>query len=281
MQEKRGNNNNSPKRTQPDIVFDIRIIGNDGVGKSTLVLHGCDQTPGDGRPQTKVNLDGTKTTSLPPRKQNLSIDGKLIVSNIRDSSQHAEPTPIEWKYTKAVIIVASANSPESFHKIPAHRKYVEHWFKDANISLVVTHADDENRKVTKEQANQFAARNGIPIFEVDLQPHSVDPRAKEMFEKVAAQTLSIQLQKEPLKKEPLEKENQQKLHNEHPADIVNKETKNIKDKIRQKKAAEETKENNLPPERDKNTNKVKGFSFREMLKNKQNNKGHSGLSTSH
>jgi Ras-related protein Rab-1A len=144
-----------------DYIFKVLIIGDSGVGKSSLLLRFSDDTFSDYYIST-IGVDFKIKT--------IECDGKIIKLQIWDTAGQERFSTITRNYYRGahgIIIVYDTTDQQSFENVPE-------WLNNADCSaspgaarlLVGNKVDLEaRRKVTSQVAMDFANKAGIQLLE--------------------------------------------------------------------------------------------------------------------
>lgn len=138
--------------TEYDYLFKILIVGDSGVGKSSLLLRFADDTYTDSFIST-VGVDFKIRT--------MTIDGKVIKFQLWDTAGQERYRTITHSYYRGahgIIVVYAINNLNSFNNLPMWLDDVQQYAqKHAQKLLVGTKYDlNEQRQVSEMQASQFA-----------------------------------------------------------------------------------------------------------------------------
>ena len=147
--------------TEFDYIFKVLIIGDSSVGKSNILLRFSDD---------KFHDTFLPTIGVDFKIKNLNVNGKPIKLNIWDTAGQERFKTITSAYYKGshgVVIVYDITDKEGFNNVP-------NWINEAkkhagpNIAkiLVGNKCDlTQERKVTTQEAREFADREGMQFFE--------------------------------------------------------------------------------------------------------------------
>ena len=144
-----------------DYLFKILLIGNSGVGKSSLLLRFADDTFTDNFMPT-IGVDFKIRT--------LEVDGRTIKLQIWDTAGQERFKTITSSYYKGahgIIVVYDITDKESFKNIDNWMNEVEKHASD-NVSriLVGNKCDmDESRQVTTDEGKELADQYNIRFME--------------------------------------------------------------------------------------------------------------------
>jgi len=152
-------NNDSQYRGPRDVK--IVMLGNGGVGKSACTYRFVHE---------KFNEAYNPTIEDSYRKA-IKLDGRNYVLDILDTAGQEEYTELREVYMRGgegFIVVYSVTDHKSFQEISEFRDRTLRVKdkKEVPMILVGNQADLENqRKVTKEEGQQLAAKFGVPFYE--------------------------------------------------------------------------------------------------------------------
>ena len=171
-----------------DYLFKLLIIGNSAVGKSALLMRFAGGTYEDNY-ITTIGIDFKVRT--------IEVNEQRVKMQIWDTAGQERFRTIGTAYyrnTHGVIVVYDVTSRESFVN-------VEQWLKeikqncDRPPTVVLVGNKDDNailKKVHTEEAADFAAKIGIPLYETSAKENiNVD----EMFYEVAKMMVDTRLTK--------------------------------------------------------------------------------------
>ncbi|XP_036132172.1 ras-related protein Rab-35 isoform X2 [Molossus molossus] len=143
-----------------DHLFKLLIIGDSGVGKSSLLLRFADNTF-SGSYITTIGVDFKIRT--------VEINGEKVKLQIWDTAGQERFRTITSTYyrgTHGVIVVYDVTSAESFVNVKRWLHEINQNCDDVCRILVGNKNDDPERKVVEtEDAYKFAGQMGIQLFE--------------------------------------------------------------------------------------------------------------------
>jgi len=165
-----------------DHLFKLLIIGDSGVGKSSLLLRFADNTF-SGNYITTIGVDF--------KIRNVVIDGERVKLQIWDTAGQERFRTITSTYyrdTHGVIIVYDVSSGESFANVKRWLHEIEQNCEVVNMILVGNKDDMPERKVVlTEDAKRFASQMGIQLFETSAKDNK---NVEEMFQAITRQVLA-------------------------------------------------------------------------------------------
>uniref|UniRef100_T1JP21 Ras-related protein Rab-35 n=1 Tax=Strigamia maritima TaxID=126957 RepID=T1JP21_STRMM len=180
-----------------DHLFKLLIIGDSGVGKSSLLLRFADNTF-TGNYITTIGVDFKIRT--------IEVDGERVKLQIWDTAGQERFRTITSTYyrgTHGVIVVYDVTSGESFANVKRWLHEIEQNCEVVNRILVGNKSDDPDRKVVlTEDAQRFADQMGILLFETSAKENI---NVEEMFNAIT---------KLVLKTKKDQKEKQQHRHDD-------------------------------------------------------------------
>ncbi|XP_052800824.1 ras-related protein Rab-35-like [Mya arenaria] len=192
-----------------DHLFKLLIIGDSGVGKSSLLLRFSDNT-----------FSGTYITTIGVdfKIRTIDVNGEKVKLQIWDTAGQERFRTITSTYyrgTHGVVVVYDVSSGESFANVKRWLHEIDTNCDVVNRILVGNKDDDPDRKVVLTQdAQRFAEQMGIQLFETSAKENK---NVEEMF--VAITKLVLQTKKE-----------QQKRVADQPQDRIRLDSKGSKSK---------------------------------------------------
>jgi len=164
-----------------DHLFKLLIIGDSGVGKSSLLLRFADNTF-TGNYITTIGVDFKIRT--------IFINGERVKLQIWDTAGQERFRTITSTYyrgTHGVIVVYDVSSGESFANVKRWLHEIEQNCDVVNKILVGNKDDMPDRKVVlTEDARRFADQMGIQLFETSAKDNK---NVEEMFYAITSQVL--------------------------------------------------------------------------------------------
>lgn len=165
-----------------DHLFKLLIIGDSGVGKSSLLLRFSDNT-----------FSGTYITTIGVdfKIRTLDVDGEKVKLQIWDTAGQERFRTITSTYyrgTHGVIVVYDVCSGESFANVKRWLHEIDQNCDVVNRVLVGNKDDDPDRKVVlTHDAQRFAEQMGIQLFETSAKDNL---NVEEMFTAITRLVLS-------------------------------------------------------------------------------------------
>lgn len=164
-----------------DHLFKLLIIGDSGVGKSSLLIRFSDNTF-SGSYITTIGVDFKIRTVV--------INGERVKLQIWDTAGQERFRTITNTYyrgTHGVIVVYDVTNGESFANVKRWLQEIESNCDVVNKVLVGNKNDDPNRKVViTEDAQRFANQMDIQLFETSAKDNL---NVEEMFLAITEQVL--------------------------------------------------------------------------------------------
>ncbi|CAK8686858.1 ras-related protein Rab-35-like [Clavelina lepadiformis] len=164
-----------------DHLFKLLIIGDSGVGKSSLLLRFADNTF-SGSYITTIGVDFKLRT--------IEIDGEKVKLQIWDTAGQERFRTITSTYyrgTHGVIVVYDVQRAESFVNVKRWLQEIEQNCDSVNRILVGNKDDEPEKKVVEtEDAETFAEQINISLFETSAKENK---NVEEMFVAITRQVL--------------------------------------------------------------------------------------------
>mmetsp|Transcript_18595 Transcript_18595/g.46411 ORF Transcript_18595/g.46411 Transcript_18595/m.46411 type:complete len:220 (+) Transcript_18595:277-936(+) len=145
-----------------DHLFKILLVGDSGVGKSSLMLRFCDDTFNE-RQLATIGVD-FRTKHLVLKRKNV----KLAVWDTAGQERFRTMTSSYYRGAQGVILAFDVTSAETFYNLPKWisevRSHSTH--EKAKLLLVGNKVDLANeRQVSREKAEEYAESNGMKYVE--------------------------------------------------------------------------------------------------------------------
>ncbi|KAJ8681336.1 hypothetical protein QAD02_017123 [Eretmocerus hayati] len=165
-----------------DFLFKLLIIGDSGVGKSSLLLRFADNT---------FNASYITTIGVDFKIRTVDVDGERVKLQIWDTAGQERFRTITSTYyrgTHGVIVVYDVTSGDSFANVKRWLHEIEHNCDVVvNRILVGNKNDAPNHKVVlTEDAQRFANQMGIKLFETSAKDNT---NVEEMFMAITREVL--------------------------------------------------------------------------------------------
>ncbi|XP_064617249.1 ras-related protein Rab-18A-like [Liolophura sinensis] len=159
----------------------ILIIGESGVGKSSLLLRFTDDT---------FDPDQAATIGVDFKVKTLTVDGnraKLAIWDTAGQERFRTLTPSYYRGAQGVILVYDVSSKQSFQKLDAWLNELETFSTKHDIikMLVGNKIDKDKREVTKEDGLKFARKHHMLFIEASAKTREgVQCAFEELVEKI-------------------------------------------------------------------------------------------------
>ena len=144
-----------------DYLFKVLLLGDSGVGKTSLILRYTDET---------FNSKLVNSIGVDFKMKKKEIDGKVIKVQIWDTAGHERFRAITYSYYRgvnAIIIVFDITEDKSFLSIRDWLKQIDKYASKNVFKFLVGNKSDlqHKRLVSFEDAKKFADELNIPYFE--------------------------------------------------------------------------------------------------------------------
>lgn len=177
-----------------DHLFKLLIIGDSGVGKSSLLVRFADNHF-SGNYITTIGVDFKIRT--------IEINGERVKLQIWDTAGQERFRTITSTYyrgTHGVIVVYDVSSGESFANVKRWLHEIDANCDVVNRILVGNKNDDPDRKVVlTEDARRFADQMGIQLFETSAKDNI---NVEEMFRPITTLVLKSKKDQKELRDDP-------------------------------------------------------------------------------
>ncbi|KAK0418433.1 hypothetical protein QR680_013553 [Steinernema hermaphroditum] len=168
-----------------DHLFKLLIIGDSGVGKSSLLLRFADNT---------FSPNYITTIGVDFKIRTITIDGQKVKLQIWDTAGQERFRTITSTYyrgTHGVIVVYEVTSGDSFSNVKRWLHEIDTNCDSVQKVLVGNKADDPDRRVvTEADARRFADSMRIPFFETSAKENM---NVEEMFNCITKLVLEAKL----------------------------------------------------------------------------------------
>jgi small GTP-binding protein len=151
-----------------NILFKLLLIGDSGVGKSSLLLRFSDNT---------FSGSFIATIGVDFKTKTLDVDGNAIKLQIWDTAGQERFRTITSSYYRGahgVIVVFDVTNPESFANVRKWLLEINRYASETAQKLLVGNKSDlvNERKVSTEEARELADELGIQYFETSAKASS-------------------------------------------------------------------------------------------------------------
>ena len=178
-----------PAQVTDDHVFKLLIIGDSGVGKSSLLMQFSDNLFSD---------TTTATTGVDIKNCTVDVEGAKVKLQIWDTAgqeRFRTITSMHYRGTHGVIFVYDVTNADTFKCIKKWLHEIDQNCDRVSRVLVGNKDDDHEKKVVPlEEAQQFADQIGIPLYETSAKKGK---NVEEVFHAIARLVLKQKLETEP------------------------------------------------------------------------------------
>lgn len=168
----------------------VLIIGNTGVGKSSLLLRFSENV---------FNILPTTTIGIDFKMRIIEVDGRRVKLQIWDTAGQERFKTITQSYYKgahAIIVVYDITDRESFQTLDGwFEQLKQHARENVVYILVGNKADLQGRQITYEEGEAYAEELGILFFETSAK---TDVGVTDVFYTLARQKVKTTEKKEDL-----------------------------------------------------------------------------------
>ena len=177
-----------PAEVTDDQVFKLLIIGDSGVGKSSLLMQFSDN----------LLSDTTTSTGVDFKNCTVDVEGAKVNLQIWDTAgqeRFRTLTSMYYRGTHGVIFVYDVTDADTFKSIRKWLNEIDQNCDRVSRVLVGNKVDDREKKVVPlEEAQQFADQIGIPLYETSAKEGK---NVEEVFHAIARLILKQKLETEP------------------------------------------------------------------------------------
>ena len=171
-----------------DHVFKLLIIGDSGVGKSSLLMQFSDN----------LLSDTTTTTGVDIKNCTVDVEGTKVKLQIWDTAEQERfrtITSMHYRGTHGVNFVYDVTNADTFKSIKKWLHEIDQNCDRVSRVLVGNKDDDHEKKaVPLEEAQQFADQIGIPLYETSAKEGK---NVEEVFHAITQLVLKQKLETEP------------------------------------------------------------------------------------
>lgn len=160
----------------------ILIIGESGVGKSSLLLRFTDDT---------FDPEQASTIGVDFKVKTITVEGnnkaKLAIWDTAGQERFRTLTPSYYRGAQGVILVYDVSSKQSFNKLDAWLNELETFATKHDLvkMLVGNKIDKERREVSKEEGLKFARKHRMLFIEASAKTkEGVQYAFEELVEKI-------------------------------------------------------------------------------------------------
>ena len=154
-----------------DYLFKILLIGNSGVGKSSLLFRFSENIwEKEFIPTIGVDFVSNINIIKKQKLKSIEVDGKKVKLQIWDTAGQERFKNIQASYYKGangILVVYDITNKESFEHVNSWLIEIEKNGNKNVFKILIGNKNDleEQRAVTKEQGEEFASINGMDFFE--------------------------------------------------------------------------------------------------------------------
>ena len=144
-------------------IYKLIILGDTGVGKSTVLLNYIDKT-------TNINPDIYPTIGLDYRRKDLKIEQDNVILNVWDTAgqeQFSSIVQLNYRNVDGAILVYDITNRDSFEKIKTWYDGLNLYLnRDKYVIMILGNKTDkeEERKVTTEELTNLAEELQVMYF---------------------------------------------------------------------------------------------------------------------
>lgn len=159
----------------------ILIIGESGVGKSSLLLRFTDDT---------FDPEQAATIGVDFKVKSLTVDGnkaKLAIWDTAGQERFRTLTPSYYRGAQGVILVYDVSNSQTFHKLDQWLNELDTYSTKSDIvkMLVGNKIDKEKREITRDQGLKFARKHSMLFIECSAKTRDgVQCAFEELVEKI-------------------------------------------------------------------------------------------------
>ena len=144
-----------------DYLFKVLLLGDSGVGKSSLILRYTDET---------FNSKLVNSIGVDFKMKKKVVDGKIVKVQIWDTAGHERFRSITYSYYRGVnsiIIVFDITDKKSFSNVNDWLKQIEKYANKNVFKVLVGNKSDlaDMRKIEYDEAKLYGEEHNMPYFE--------------------------------------------------------------------------------------------------------------------
>eukprot|EP00450_Noctiluca_scintillans_P012054 CAMPEP_0194504040 /NCGR_PEP_ID=MMETSP0253-20130528/28720_1 /TAXON_ID=2966 /ORGANISM="Noctiluca scintillans" /LENGTH=200 /DNA_ID=CAMNT_0039346385 /DNA_START=53 /DNA_END=655 /DNA_ORIENTATION=+ len=165
-----------------DYLFKMLIIGDSGVGKSSILLRFCDDEFNEKQAST-IGVD-FKTKMMQVKEKKL----KLALWDTAGQERFRTLTSSYYRGAQGIILVYDCSSRASFEHVRFWQEEVRKYStnQDAILMLIANKVDLSNAEVTRQEGEEFAFANSMMFIETSAKTRQ---GIKQAFEEVVYKIL--------------------------------------------------------------------------------------------
>ena len=222
-----------------DYLFKLLLIGDSGVGKSSLTLRFVDYTWDESfEPTIGVDFVRKFNIIIFQKIVTLDIKGKIAKLKIWDTSGQERFRSITTSYYKVphgILVVYDITKRESFKNLNYWLSQIEQYSNNNILKLLIGNKCDleSKREVSFQEGKEFAEKNGMKFIETSAKTDQKVSEAFESFVDDFIRSMEKKLNKSNEEnnnnKEEIENENKElKKKNEEYKELINKKDEELK-----------------------------------------------------
>lgn len=165
--------------SKKELTLEIIIAGNDCVGKTSLISRFVENEFSDKFEPTKSYYFKSKIFDVDDHKVKLEIWDAVLQEKFHSFARAYK------RGVDGILVVFDVTNENSFEGIQNWIELIQKECPRAVVALVANKCDINDRKVTKENAEQYAAKYGLKYFETSAKNNE---GLQEVFNYVAKQS---------------------------------------------------------------------------------------------
>jgi Ras-related protein Rab-1A len=147
-------------KTEPNVQVKIMLLGNQAVGKSSLMLRYSDDI---------FNVSMMGTAGIDIKKRVVKINDDLIKVMIYDTAGHdrfRSITQKTYKGAKGIVLVYDVSDRSTFESVTEWMEHIKtHAESDVQVILVGNKMDITNKQISEEDGIQLAKKYNVLFME--------------------------------------------------------------------------------------------------------------------
>eukprot|EP01121_Diplochlamys_sp_Union-15-3_P006216 TRINITY_DN16713_c0_g1_i2.p1 TRINITY_DN16713_c0_g1~~TRINITY_DN16713_c0_g1_i2.p1 ORF type:complete len:203 (-),score=25.63 TRINITY_DN16713_c0_g1_i2:31-639(-) len=177
----RVNNSTDTNRSKSTVSYKVVLIGDSGVGKSSLISQFVD----------KMFTEGFAMTTIDRRTGKVligsNIEVKMEIWDTAGQERYRTITSSFYNEANGVMVVYDITNPESFDNVPRWLQELERYAPSEIPKIIIGNKVDleADRKVTSQQGKKFATEDcEVPHIETSAKENTNVTAAFEMLAKI-------------------------------------------------------------------------------------------------
>lgn len=165
-----------------DRIIKILIIGESGVGKSSLIRRFVDD-------QFDENHDVTIGVDFKTKLMNIDgVEFKLAIWDTAGAERFRSLTPSFYRNAKCAILVYDVTNRESVQKLDSWLQELENYSNNRNVpTMVVGNKIDMDRVIAREDGLKFARKHRLLFLETSAKNNV---SVADVFEEIVRKTIT-------------------------------------------------------------------------------------------